>query len=383
MAFFKNFQQNLPSVSSLLDSVSTTVSSAMDDLSSAVSDVTYTVSDQLTEQVNTIICKVQTDEDDKNNEAEISFADDIQKSNLKQKETEAYGLDLGTDVEGRKSRKVKKNSMWSMEVDTEEIMREKERQEEARRADEEEWEWCYAPNKGWYRIRRDPNQPHNSSHSTDNQKGNCDQTSKEEPVTLERCKNEGNIYNENIDWMPPSKHVNLSTSKESVKNEENGEHMEEDSPERPDISIQGTCRMKNESENEDEASCEEGKPPSSSPRNKDNGDSTRGKLKKKGKAYGDEGQEDIQEKISKSNEKNKKDGDPERGFNESEDKTPKNKDSQQQRSGSVIRDSENAEKEDYSSEASPKQGKHFEPESKKELRSNFQIDKTCVVIWQN
>lgn len=56
------------------------------------------------------------------------------------------------------------------------------------------------------------------------------------------------------------------------------------------------------------------------------------------------------------------DGDPERGLSESEDKMPKNTHSQQQRSGLETRDSE---KEDCSSEASPKQGKHFEPESKK------------------
>ncbi|XP_056150913.1 synaptotagmin-14-like [Lampris incognitus] len=62
MAFFKSFQQNLPSVniSSILDSVS----SRVDDLASAVSDVTYTVSDQLTEQVTTIINKVQEEEED-------------------------------------------------------------------------------------------------------------------------------------------------------------------------------------------------------------------------------------------------------------------------------------------------------------------------------
>ncbi|XP_054617267.1 synaptotagmin-14b isoform X2 [Dunckerocampus dactyliophorus] len=61
MAFFKSFQQNLPSVniSSILDSVS----SRVDDLANAVSDVTYAVSDQLTEQVNTIINKVQEEED--------------------------------------------------------------------------------------------------------------------------------------------------------------------------------------------------------------------------------------------------------------------------------------------------------------------------------
>ncbi|KAM9798227.1 synaptotagmin-14b [Neosynchiropus ocellatus] len=61
MAFFKSFQQNLPSVniSSILDSVS----SRVDDLATAVSDVTYAVSDQLTEQVSTIINKVQEEED--------------------------------------------------------------------------------------------------------------------------------------------------------------------------------------------------------------------------------------------------------------------------------------------------------------------------------
>lgn len=61
MAFFKSFQHNLPSVniSSILDSVS----SRVDDLANAVSDVTYAVSDQLTEQVTTIINKVQDEED--------------------------------------------------------------------------------------------------------------------------------------------------------------------------------------------------------------------------------------------------------------------------------------------------------------------------------
>ncbi|KAM7395176.1 hypothetical protein PAMA_006775 [Pampus argenteus] len=64
MAFFKSFQQNLPSVniSSLLDSVS----SRVDDLANAVSDVTYAVSDQLTEGVTTIIHKVQEEEDGEN-----------------------------------------------------------------------------------------------------------------------------------------------------------------------------------------------------------------------------------------------------------------------------------------------------------------------------
>nr|XP_061843216.1 synaptotagmin-14-like isoform X2 [Nerophis lumbriciformis] len=72
MAFFKSFQQNLPSVniSSILDSVS----SRVDDLANAVSDVTYAVSDQLTEQVNTIINKVQEEEDGEQEAAPTSGA---------------------------------------------------------------------------------------------------------------------------------------------------------------------------------------------------------------------------------------------------------------------------------------------------------------------
>eukprot|EP00064_Thunnus_orientalis_P015296 superscaffoldBa00002807_g15346 len=94
MAFFKSFQQNLPSVniSSLLD----TVSSRVDDLANAVSDVTYAVSDQLTEGVTTIIHKVQEEEDGEN----------------------ASGQESGqtaTAHEGKASNK----SMWQMTRDSE------------------------------------------------------------------------------------------------------------------------------------------------------------------------------------------------------------------------------------------------------------------------
>ncbi len=58
MAFFKSFQQSLPSISAVLESVSEKV----DDLASALSDVTFTVSGELAEHVNTIIHKVQAEE---------------------------------------------------------------------------------------------------------------------------------------------------------------------------------------------------------------------------------------------------------------------------------------------------------------------------------
>ncbi|XP_038123531.1 synaptotagmin-14b isoform X2 [Cyprinodon tularosa] len=68
MAFFKSFQPTLPSVniSSILDSVT----SRVDDLAIAVSDATYAVSDQLTEQVSTIINKVQEEEEGENNRSQ-------------------------------------------------------------------------------------------------------------------------------------------------------------------------------------------------------------------------------------------------------------------------------------------------------------------------
>ncbi|XP_073690719.1 synaptotagmin-14 [Garra rufa] len=58
MAFFKSFQQRLPSMSTMLESVSEKV----DDLAYALSDVTFTVSGELAEHVNTIIHKVQAEE---------------------------------------------------------------------------------------------------------------------------------------------------------------------------------------------------------------------------------------------------------------------------------------------------------------------------------
>ncbi|XP_077077121.1 synaptotagmin-14b isoform X3 [Siphateles boraxobius] len=371
MAFFKNFQQSLPSVSSLLDSVSNTVSTAVDDLSSAVSDVTYTVSDQLTEQVNTIINKVQTEEDE--NEAEGS-TDEVQKdrrnSKLKRQETEANAADI--DGEGRKSRKSKKNSMWTIEIDEEEIQREKKRQEEARKAEDDEWEWCYAPAKGWYRKRRDPNQPQSSSQSTENQTGNSDQASQkvdsasqEESASLSgKHKNKGGSHNENANGMHPYDSLEEQDSQEmsgdpvtSVsKYEKNGEHNsveEDDSSERCEKTTQSKGRRKDgNEEDEDKASCEESKT---------------SKQKKKGQVYSDEEQEegtqDSRAKSSKSKSKAKKDkegrdgGCPDKGSSESEDETPKkHKDSSshQHRSGWKNRDAEN---EDCSSEASAEQVK--------------------------
>ncbi|XP_034076288.1 synaptotagmin-14-like isoform X2 [Gymnodraco acuticeps] len=72
MAFFKSFQQNLPTVniSSLLDSVT----SRVDDLATAVSDATYAVSDQLTEQVTTIINKVDDGENNGQESGQTSTA---------------------------------------------------------------------------------------------------------------------------------------------------------------------------------------------------------------------------------------------------------------------------------------------------------------------
>ncbi|XP_016351607.1 synaptotagmin-14-like isoform X1 [Sinocyclocheilus anshuiensis] len=241
MAFFKSFQQSLPSVSSLLDSVTNTVSTAVDDLSSAVSDVTYTVSDQLSEQVNTIINKVQPEEDDKSGKEEAEGSEEeVRKerrnSKLKHQETEGNAADSG-EGEGRKSRKSKKNSMWTIEINEEENQREKERQEEARKTEEEEWEWCYAPAKGWYRKKRDPNQPQSLSLTSENQKGNNDQASKEaESVAQEenasssgKHKEEGDNHNENATGMHPDggcPEKGSSESEDEIPNRHKDSHQQ-------------------------------------------------------------------------------------------------------------------------------------------------------------
>ncbi|KAK2883666.1 hypothetical protein Q8A67_017303 [Cirrhinus molitorella] len=241
-----------------------------------VSDVTYTVSDQLTEQVNTIINKVQTEEDEKSrkDEAEGS-SDEVQKerrnSKLKRQETEGTAADIG-EGESRKSRKSKKNSLWTVEVDEEEIQREKERQEEARKAEEEEWEWCYAPSKGWYRKRRDPNQPQNSSPISDNQKENSGEASKEaESVAQEenasssgKHKSEGDNHNENANGLhignsekkQDSQGMSGDTNTSASKCEKNGEYNsdeEDDTGRRKDKGGEdGDCPEKGSDESEDE-----------------------------------------------------------------------------------------------------------------------------------
>ncbi|XP_007481394.2 synaptotagmin-14 isoform X1 [Monodelphis domestica] len=66
MAFFKNFQQNLPSVSSLVDTISSAVedlSCAVGDLTSAVGEVSYNLTDSVAEQVTSMINGFRTEEE--------------------------------------------------------------------------------------------------------------------------------------------------------------------------------------------------------------------------------------------------------------------------------------------------------------------------------
>ncbi|XP_063092889.1 synaptotagmin-14 isoform X5 [Cavia porcellus] len=59
MAFFKNFQQNLPSVSFLVD----TISSAVEDLTTAVGEVSYVLTDSVAEQVTSLINGLRPEEE--------------------------------------------------------------------------------------------------------------------------------------------------------------------------------------------------------------------------------------------------------------------------------------------------------------------------------
>ncbi|XP_068930879.1 synaptotagmin-14 isoform X1 [Petaurus breviceps papuanus] len=66
MAFFKNFQQNLPSVSSLVDTISSAVedlSCAVGDLTSVVGEVSYNLTDSVAEQVTSMINGFRTEDE--------------------------------------------------------------------------------------------------------------------------------------------------------------------------------------------------------------------------------------------------------------------------------------------------------------------------------
>ncbi|KAM3602843.1 uncharacterized protein V6R79_011792 [Siganus canaliculatus] len=125
MAFFKSFQHNLPSVniSSILDSVT----SRVDDLANAVSDVTYAVSDQLTEQVTTIINKVQDEEEGENTSNQESGQ-------------------ASTTQEGKSSNR----SMWPVSRDTESAPQPAESTEGEHAQSKLEWEW----RDGCWRVKK-------------------------------------------------------------------------------------------------------------------------------------------------------------------------------------------------------------------------------------
>lgn len=59
MAFFRTFQQNLPSVSSLVD----TISNAVEDLTTAVGEVSYALTDSVAEQVTSMINGFRSEEE--------------------------------------------------------------------------------------------------------------------------------------------------------------------------------------------------------------------------------------------------------------------------------------------------------------------------------
>ncbi|XP_040207434.1 uncharacterized protein LOC120937936 [Rana temporaria] len=64
MAFFKSFQQSLPSMSSIGDTLSNALSTAVDGLASAVEGVSYTVADSVTEQVTSMMQGLRTEDQD-------------------------------------------------------------------------------------------------------------------------------------------------------------------------------------------------------------------------------------------------------------------------------------------------------------------------------
>ncbi|KAE8286688.1 hypothetical protein D5F01_LYC14632 [Larimichthys crocea] len=128
MAFFKSFQTNPSSVniSSILDSVT----SRVDDLANAVSDATYAVSDQLTEQVTTIINKVD--------------------------EGDNTGSQGGGQTAAGQENKSRNNSIWQMARDSEtsntvvKTNQASDTAEAESNASQLEWEW----RDGCWRVKK-------------------------------------------------------------------------------------------------------------------------------------------------------------------------------------------------------------------------------------
>ncbi|RXN26757.1 synaptotagmin-14-like isoform X2 [Labeo rohita] len=126
--------------------------------------------------------------------------------------------------------------------------------------------------QGWYRKRRDPNQPQSTSPTSDNQKENSDQASKEaesadqeENASLSgKHKSEGDNHNENANGIhisnskkkQDSQEMSGDTDTPASKLEKNGEHNsdeEDDTGRRKDKGGKdGDCPEKGSDESEDE-----------------------------------------------------------------------------------------------------------------------------------
>ncbi|XP_046905349.1 synaptotagmin-14b isoform X2 [Hypomesus transpacificus] len=221
MAFFKSFQQSLPSVniSSILD----TVSSRVDDLASAVSDATYTVSDQLTEQVTTIINKVQEEE-------EVGGATQEEKVTRKSKKQASKDPEASTDVnnseftEGEYSPSQLewewRDGCWR--VKKPELSNAKEEKEKEEKIKKEEEEYMYSNSNSMYKMIVEKTQ--NSQQETIEK----DYVNEEASFSKEEC-NKKDILNESAKNCENSTSPSSEEERKTLKQNKCGGKVEEPS----------------------------------------------------------------------------------------------------------------------------------------------------------
>ncbi|XP_073349347.1 synaptotagmin-14-like [Pagrus major] len=342
MAFFKSFQTNLPSVniSSILDSVT----SRVDDLANAVSDVTYAVSDQLTEQVTTIVQKVQNEEEGENSGSqEPGQTSTAQEGKASSKSMWQMSRDSDTGNAASKSNQASdtteaenaqsqlewewRDGCWRVKKTEAELAEEEKRKKE----EKELWE-----KREQRRKERRERQLEKEAKSRKDKEESQDGEQEEETENCGQDRKASDSRDQRAEEPPQSPETESTSSKQNKQKEE-GEEEEaaDDSPER---------------EGDDEEEAEPSRSPSTVKKKKS--DKKKGKGAKRGskKSKEDSDGEKKKEKVKKSKKKKKK-GNQEGVVSDSEEeKGPEAV--AQQNTTSVWSNKQSTEQGGYSSEAS-------------------------------
>ncbi|XP_037541839.1 synaptotagmin-14 [Nematolebias whitei] len=369
MAFFKSFQQTLPSVniSSILDSVS----SRVDDLANTVSDVTYSVSDQLTEQVTTIISKVQDAEDKENGSSqEPGQASNTQEGRTGSKSMWQTQRDSNNGQAGAKTNKGSeaaeggntqlewewRDGCWRVKKSEAELAEEerkkKEEKEEKERREQRRKERRERQLEKEAETKRREEESNVEAAEASERTENSDGRDREAAQSDDQSAAQGR--SDDGHETPRSPRCENETGESKRKEEEDGEQEEEveDGSER-------------EADNE-----EEGEPPkSASTAKKKKTDKKKEKgSSKKSEAASDGEKKNVKEKKSKKKKKGNQDG----AVSDSEEENSPEAVTQQNTTSAWSRSRQSSEQGGYSSEASSEQATSIQRIKKESSQSESQ-----------